>query len=392
MEKFEPLKEYRDQIDAVDRELIGLLLRRKQLVEQVGRVKNEWGLPVYVPDREARLIDARRKEAEAQGLSPNLIEDLLRRIMRESYHSEGLKGFRATKRPAGPIVIVGGAGGMGRLFGSYFQRSGYEVRNLEKGDWHRLEEIVAGASLVLICVPISLTTEVIAGLAHNLPADCVLADICSVKTGPLAAMLSAHPGPVVGFHPMFGPTTTSFAKQVVVVCPGRLPEACAWLLDQIEIWGANTLEAAPEEHDRMMGIIQAMRHFDTFVYGLHLCEENIDLERILEFSSPIYRLELGMVGRLFAQDADLYADIIFSSAEARVIARRYVARFKQALAKLEAGDKQGFIETFYKVRRWFGPMAERFLNESSFMIEKVYEKYNDRARKPGKTQRTHKED
>ena len=378
MEKHEPLKEFREKIDQVDQELIELLVRRKELVEEVGKIKTEWGLPVYVPDREANLIEARRKEAASRNISPNLIEDLLRRIMRESYHSEGLKGFRATKHPAGPIVIVGGEGGMGRLFGSFFQRSGYQVRNLEKDDWHRLEETVANASLVLVCVPISRTAQVIDQLAGKLPPECILADIASVKSEPVAAMLAAHPGPVMGLHPMFGPTTASFAKQVVVVCAGRQPESCAWLLDQIDIWGANTLAAKPEEHDRMMGIIQAMRHFDTFVYGLHLSEENIDLERILAFSSPIYRLELGMVGRLFAQDAKLYADIIFSSAEGRAIARRYVNRFEKALTTLEAGDRQGFIKIFRKVRAWFGPMANRFLQESSFMIEKVYEKYNDR--------------
>ncbi|MGT9288017.1 carboxy-S-adenosyl-L-methionine synthase CmoA, partial [Escherichia coli] len=40
----------------------------------------------------------------------------------------------------------------------------------------------------------------------------------------------------------------------------------------------------------------------TFAYGLHLAEENVQLEQLLALSSPIYRLELAMVGRLFAQD------------------------------------------------------------------------------------------
>ncbi|MDI8296325.1 hypothetical protein MJI53_23840, partial [Salmonella enterica subsp. enterica serovar Anatum] len=42
-------------------------------------------------------------------------------------------------------------------------------------------------------------------------------------------------------------------------------------------------------------------------------EENVQLEQLLALSSPIYRLELAMVGRLFAQDPQLYADIIMSS-------------------------------------------------------------------------------
>lgn len=50
-----------------------------------------------------------------------------------------------------------------------------------------------------------------------------------------------------------------------------------------------------------MAFIQALRHFATFAYGLHLAEENVQLEQLLALSSPIYRLELAMVGRLFAQ-------------------------------------------------------------------------------------------
>lgn len=50
-----------------------------------------------------------------------------------------------------------------------------------------------------------------------------------------------------------------------------------------------------------MAFIRALRHFATFAYGLHLAEENVQLEQLLALSSPIYRLELAMVGRLFAR-------------------------------------------------------------------------------------------
>jgi len=59
-----------------------------------------------------------------------------------------------------------------------------------------------------------------------------------------------------------------------------------------------------------MAYIQVMRHFNTFVYGQHLKGEDPNLESLTMFSSPIYRLELAMVGRLFAQSPQLYADII----------------------------------------------------------------------------------
>ena len=38
--------------------------------------------------------------------------------------------------------------------------------------------------------------------------------------------------------------------------------ACQWLLEQLAVWGNVLVEATAEEHDRMMGIVQALRHQD----------------------------------------------------------------------------------------------------------------------------------
>lgn len=72
---------------------------------------------------------------------------------------------------------------------------------------------------------------------NQLPNDCILADFTSIKSKPLAAMMKAHQGPVVGLHPMFGPDVPSLAKQVIVCCNGRREESYQWLLEQFGIWG-----------------------------------------------------------------------------------------------------------------------------------------------------------
>jgi len=209
----------RDQIDEVDKALLGLLARRLALVAEVGEVKSQFGLPIYVPEREASMLASRRKEAETLGVPPDLIEDVLRRVMRESYSSENDKGFKTLCPTLRPVVIVGGAGQMGRLFEKMLTLSGYQVKILEKEDWAQAEEIVADAGMVIVSVPIHATEQIIHQLP-TLPEDCILVDLASVKNGPLQAMLAAHKGPVLGLHPMFGPDSGSLAKQVVV-CLGR---------------------------------------------------------------------------------------------------------------------------------------------------------------------------
>ncbi|SBT13983.1 bifunctional chorismate mutase/prephenate dehydrogenase [Vibrio celticus] len=366
------LNELRDQIDAVDKQMLDLLAQRLALVEKVGEVKSEHGLPIYVPEREAAMLASRRQEAEKIGVPPQLIEDILRRTMRESYASEKDSGFKCLNPELRSVVIVGGNGQLGGLFGRMFKLSGYEVKILGSQDWDKADEILDNAGLVVVTVPIHLTEGVIAKLG-NLPSDCILCDLTSIKSKPLQAMMNMHQGPVVGLHPMFGPDVPSLAKQVIVYNDGRGAESYQWLLNQFGIWGASLCQMDAAEHDHGMTLIQALRHFTSFAYGLHLSKENPNIDQLLKLSSPIYRLEIAMVGRLFAQDPNLYGDIILSSDENIEMIRRFHSCFGEALEILDGKDKAKFVESFNQVSDWFGDYSQQFLQESQSLLKQAHD-------------------
>jgi chorismate mutase/prephenate dehydrogenase len=188
-------------------------------------------------------------------------------------------------------------------------------------------------------------------------------------------MLKAHAGPVIGLHPLFGPTTSSLDKQIIVATPGRDNAACQWVLDQFSIWGGVIVRSDAEEHDDIMGIVQALRHFATFAFGQFLKRRQVSLSRTLEFSSPIYRLEIGMVGRLFAQDADLYSEIIFASEERRELLKDFLKSISENQEMLEKADKALFQSEFQKIAEWFGPFSEQAMRESTFLIDRLIERF-----------------
>ncbi len=369
------LEELRRQIDQTDRDLVGLLARRKGLVMQVATVKEQRGLPTHHPAREEDLISARRAQAVEAGLDPDYVEDLFRTVMRNSRVGQLNTLARRSVRPGARVLIVGGRGSMGSLFVRCFTQSDYAVRILDVDDWPQVGELTQGIDLALLAVPIAVTPAVALQLGPHLPPHCVLCDITSLKREPLAAMLRGHAGPVVGLHPLFGPSTVSMDKQIVVTSPGREADACQWLIDQLSVWGSVPVEATAEEHDRTMGIVQALRHFATFAFGQYLCDRQIPISRTLEVSSPIYRLELGMVGRLFAQDPELYAEIIFATAERRALLRDFIESLNRHLEMVDRGDQQAFIEQFRKVAAWFGPFSEQAMRESTFLIEKLVHRF-----------------
>lgn len=369
------LEGFRQEIDKIDEQIVRLLAERHERVQQVVALKTTYRLPIYHPAREENLISERRAQAKRIGLDPDHIEELYRSIMRQSRVRQTVHAAKSGVRPGFKVLIVGGLGKMGRYFGRWFTEAGYEVRILDINDWPRVGQLCEGINLALISVPIKVTPEVITNLGPYLPPGCVLADLTSVKAPAHNAMMASHIGPVIGLHPLFGPGTASMDKQIVISIPGRQTEQCQWLLDQLMAWGNIVLPISAAEHDEIMNLVQGLRHFVTFAFGRFLCRRRIDLARTLELSSPIYRLELGMVGRLFAQDATLYADIIFASPERRAMLQEFASFLAEDRALLDEGDREKFCAEFKRVADWFGPFCEQALRESSFVIEKLVERF-----------------
>jgi chorismate mutase len=52
----EQLSANRQQIDAIDRQIVGLINQRAALVDKIGEIKSAAGLPVSVPQREQDVL------------------------------------------------------------------------------------------------------------------------------------------------------------------------------------------------------------------------------------------------------------------------------------------------------------------------------------------------
>lgn len=249
------------------------------------------------------------------------------------------------------ITIIGGRGRMGKFFTQQLVAAGHQVSILENEDWENAEKLLNNAELVLVSVPIERTVDVIKRAVKYLAPTTALCDITSIKVQPVQAMLEHHCGPVIGLHPMFGPSTKSFLGQKVIVCPGRHEDVFQWFLDLIKTKGGELITCTPEEHDEMMVIIQATQHFSRFSLGVFLAQEGIDVERSLSMSSYSYRQEIEIVKRLFAQNPHLCVDIMLATEE-RCQTIQTLANTYSRLAKLVIKKDRGtLIKEFETTQR-----------------------------------------
>ena len=190
----EKLETLRQSIDAIDEKIVSLIAERQQVVDRVVSLKKKNNLPVYHPAREEDLISMRRHQGREIGVDPDYVEELYRIII----HRSRLEQTRVMAEKGvcqdGKILIIGGKGGMGRYFHECFSQAGYDVRIIDKDNWEDFGWLSAGVDLVMVCVPIDVTGEVIQRIGPSLPAGAVLCDITSIKEKPLEEMMNAYPG------------------------------------------------------------------------------------------------------------------------------------------------------------------------------------------------------
>ena len=376
MSSKEDLSDQRKRIDEIDNRILDLLKERNEVSFDVIRYKTENQLPVFVASREEEKTERFRGMAEERDLDPDWAEDFLRMIMSASRATQSTNRFpRATEEPK-HILIVGGEGGMGKLYRKVADQSGHVTYSIDKGNWYELDEMVTKLDLAIVTVPINVTVDVIERLSSKLSEKTILADFTSNKSEPLQAMLDAHKGPVVGLHPMHGPDVPNLSKQLMVFCEGRDMEASEWFKEQCELWGMRVIDADPKNHDHVMNMVQGLRHFVALLHGSFMKQFDLKPEEMLEYSSPVYRAELMMTGRIFAQDAELYADIVFANKERRELLLSFFNHQQKLIEMVEKNDKQGFIKEFEAVTDFFGKFATQALKESGYLINRLSDRFS----------------
>ena len=369
------LEVFRSQIDSIDQQILDLLVERGHIVKQVTETKLAHQLPVFVPIREQKKATTFKELARERGIDPVWAEDFLRLIMGSSRQSQSEAAFpRSTQEPK-HIIYIGGDGGMGKLYKRISDQTGHITTSIDKGNWFELDKALETADMVIITVPIHVTESVIQRLQGRLPADVILADFTSNKRAPIDHMKSIHSGPILGLHPMHGPDVENLSKQLMVACPIQFPEQSQWFVQQCELWGMRLIEAEAEKHDYVMHLVQGLRHFVALLHGSFMKHYDLNPNDMLDYSSPIYRAELMMTGRIFAQSAELYADIVFSNEERRELLLKFFEHHALLAEMVKNNDRDGFIKEFEHVTDFFGSFATKALEESGYLINRLADRF-----------------
>ena len=370
-----PLPVLRAMIDAVDRDVLQLLARRNALVGEIAQYKRAHRVPIRDFAREREIIEDRCRRAKPLGLQTELIESVFRLVLWGSRDRQAaLKAEVPIDIESKTVAVIGGKGAMGRCLAEMFGDLGHAVMVADVDTQLSIEEAAGVADIVVISVPIDVTENVIRQVAAHVRPDALLMDVTSIKTGPVAAMLESTTASVIGTHPLFAPSVHSLQGQRVVLCPARPGGWLEWLKQMLHARGLVMMETTPKEHDQAMSIVQVLTHFSTEVMGRTLATLDVCLDETLQFTSPVYLMELLMTARHFAQSPSLYASIQMSNEQTERVTSAFVDAAQRWQQVVNTSDREAFFALFEEVQRFFGDFTDQALEQSSFLIDRLVER------------------
>ncbi len=279
--------------------------------------------------------------------------------------------FEKTMKTVG---IIGGTGKLGQWFKKFFENNECKVLIASRKTKLKPKECAAKCDVVIVCVPINVTVDVIKEIGPFVSEDALLIDFTSLKQKPVEAMLKYSKAAVIGTHPVFGPSVETIKNQTVVLCPSRPREWLTWLRHIFEKNGALIRITTPKKHDKMMSIIQGITHFSTISLAYTLKKLGMNVEESLHYTSPIYKVRMDMVGRLLNQDPALYADIELLNPENKKAIGEYMKSTQKLMEIIKEKDREEFIKFFKEGAGFLGDFKKEATEYSDYLIEQLVKK------------------
>ena len=241
---------------------------------------------------------------------------------------------------------------------------------------------VENADITIFSTPISIIEKTIKQVAPYLKKWSLVSDVCSIKKFPSKALQKYSPKDVLVLptHPMFGPSTWIIAWQIFVLTPLKQKDKSdnryIFLKSFLEKSWAKVIESNPVEHDKMMAVVQWLTHFDMFVLWETIKRLNIDVEKSLDFVSPIYKLMLSSVWRYIYQHPKLHWDIQMYNDEVLNVHKVFMQTTNDFNKFVINKDEDNFINTILQTNKYFWKNAEKwqiYTDKVIYLISKQIE-------------------
>jgi len=361
----EQLTELRESIAEVDRSLLELLHRRMHLAAEVGRVKAGKGQPIMVPEVHHRVLTRARQHADACGVSEEVMESIFQAVMRGSIERQHRVGMAMRASAGSRLLIVGGAGDMGRWFQGFSHLLGHRIDIADpamaplpraEGRYGSLAEVpdLDAYDAIVVSVPLGRTAAVLEELIGLAPRGLII-EIASIKDD-LAPVLDrgrAAGLKVSSLHPMFGPRKSPYEPLTFVLACAEDPHE-----ERVQVEGwirhpyTHLVPVPFHHHDRLMGWLLGFAHLSGMLFGCALAGSGLGAEELKACASTSYNRQTLAALHVLGEDPDLYFDIQRLNPHRGEVYRAAGKALNELVQSVQEDDRERFRSVLSEARHF----------------------------------------
>lgn len=350
----------RRELAVHDRTIARAVAARLRVARRIGEAKRRAGRPIRNLAVERQVLRRWAEEFESVGVPRDRAHAFARWLVEEAVRVQELA---PGPRPGGHhrIVIVGGAGGMGRMLGDRFRALGDEVRVVDPAARGRrvgphpvvtdLPAAARWATVVLIATPIRVAPSVYRTLWAS-KTRALIVDLLSVKAPVRRAIAAGIRGGfrVGSVHPLFGPSMRTVAGELVLVVDTGDRVASRRSAGLFRSLGAVIEHVPLARHDAWMAELQVLPRLAGLAFLLGHGSSALGRRSRGRVITPSYARQASVSARLVRESAELSYGIQAANPHARATLRRFVRGVRE-LERLLEGDLPSFARRLEALRR-----------------------------------------
>ncbi|MGI0147926.1 MAG: prephenate dehydrogenase/arogenate dehydrogenase family protein [Thermoplasmata archaeon] len=350
----------REEIAEVDKEIVALVAKRLHLAEQLGLEKTLLGRPARDEAQEDHVFTRLLTEGATRGISLTFVEGLARLLIDESVRRQDTA--RPPPSSKQKILVVGGAGQMGRWLCRYFRSRGYRVTvndtagPLEDFPFEPdLSKGALAADVVAVSVPMSVCADVLRRIAAVKPKALIL-DVASLKA-PIEKELREMGRTglrVSSVHPVFGPSLWPLSSGNITFSDCGNGVAVLEAKELFRASGASFVDVSLDHHDEFMAFLLGLSHLCLLTFARCVAQSPFDLAGLKRSAGTTFsRLSLAAAG-LLADPPALLRDIQALNPHTPFVHRRVRDVLDDWKRATEAPDGSEFYRLIAGAREYFG--------------------------------------
>jgi chorismate mutase / prephenate dehydrogenase len=355
------LDELRQELGQVDRELVELISRRLDLSSVIGAEKRQAGISTRDYRQERDVIERARAAARQAGVPPDVAEQLMLLLIRSSLTVQEREGVAQTGAGSGRrVLVIGGAGKMGRWFARFLTAQGFSVEiadpsgglaaHVSYPDWRAID---LDHDILVVAAPLRASGAILEELARRPPRGLIF-DIGSLKsplrTG-LVALREAG-ARVTSVHPMFGPDTELLSGRHVIFVELGVPDATREARELFASTMAITAEMDLESHDRLIAYVLGLSHALNIAFFTALADSGEAAPFLSKLSSTTFDAQLAVASRVAAESPNLYFEIQSLNDYGTESLAALLYAVERVRSVVRAGDEQGFVRLMERGRAY----------------------------------------